>query len=97
MRIDLTHEAVHDPPRRAAGERARQSRLVIARPHDGILVHVGNARLFASKKGRAHLHRRGSERERRGNAAAIHDAARCDDRDTSGVDDLRYERDRANH
>ena len=61
------------------------------------LVRVRNPGLVAGKECRAQLHRACSQRQRSSDAAAIHDSARSDDGKANRVNNLRNQRNRADH
>ena len=87
---ELVREDAHGMPRRAP----RDDRRAIARLQDELLVVFVRDTLLRQDEARAHLHAPCAEGERRRHAARITDAARRDDRNIDGVDDLRHERHR---
>src|SRR5207237_6291159 len=76
--IDLLHEPIDDASRRTAGEGARQPGLVLASGQDRLLVALWDACLLGGEERGAHLDGARAERQRGGDTAAVHDAARGD-------------------
>src|SRR6185295_17837638 len=89
------HEAVDDAARRLAGEFFSNARVVLGAVHEQVLVDLCRAAFGAGNERRTELRCFRAERERGGDAGAIHDAARGDDRQLHCRDEHAREREGA--
>ena len=78
--LHLAHEAIGEAARRLAGKFLGDQGLVLPRGEHALLVDARRAAFRAGNERRAELRGLRAERQRGGDAGAVHDAARGDDR-----------------